>query len=132
MSYLLDTNTVSFLIRNDEHAIHRLAQEPLSHVAISVITEAEIEYGLARRPQATHLRRAIDEFLRCVTVKDWTREDARCYGALRARLEPRGIVIAAHDLLIATHALRLGSTLVSNDQCFRQIDGLKLEDWTTQ
>jgi tRNA(fMet)-specific endonuclease VapC len=130
MSYMLDTNIVSFLLRGNERASRCLAQTPPAEVAISVITEAEIEYGLARRPQAVRLRRAVDEFLRRATVVDWRREDARCYGALRARLEKEGTSIAAHDLLIATHALRLDAVLVSSDPCFRRIPGLKLTDWT--
>jgi tRNA(fMet)-specific endonuclease VapC len=128
--HVLDTNTVSFLLRGDERASRRLAQTLPAEIAISVITEAEIEYGLARRPQAVRLRRAVDEFLRRATVVDWQREDARCYGALRARLEKQGVSIATHDLLIAAHALRLDAVLVSNDRCFRRISGLKLTDWT--
>jgi tRNA(fMet)-specific endonuclease VapC len=130
VTYLLDTNTVSFLFRGNEPVSRRLASTPIEQVAISVMTEAELEYGLASRPQATRLRHAVDEFLRRATVIDWTREDARCYGALRARLEKRGVAIAALDLLIATQALRLDATLISNDQCFRRITGLKLDDWT--
>jgi tRNA(fMet)-specific endonuclease VapC len=40
-------------------------------------------------------------------------------------------VIAPLDLLIAAHALSVDAVLVTNDQAFRQIDRLLLEDWTS-
>jgi tRNA(fMet)-specific endonuclease VapC len=46
------------------------------------------------------------------------------------RLAKRARIIASLDLLIAAHALGTGGVLVSNDQAFRQIEGLLLEDWT--
>jgi predicted nucleic acid-binding protein len=33
-------------------------------------------------------------------------------------------------MMIAAHALSLGLTLVTHDQAFSLVDGLKTEDWT--
>ena len=38
--------------------------------------------------------------------------------------------LALLDLLIATHAARVGAVLVSNDHAFRLVRDLKIEDWT--
>ena len=54
--YLLDTNTVSYIIKgNFPHVRERLLKVPISEVGISVITEAELRFGVARLPQATKL-----------------------------------------------------------------------------
>ena len=52
------------------------------------------------------------------------------YGALRADLERHGRILGTIDLLIAAHAQTVQAVLVSNDQAFRQVEGLILEDWT--
>jgi len=45
---------------------------------------------------------------------------------LRFRLQQIGITVAAMDLLIASHALALERTLISDDQVFAQVPGLHL------
>ena len=99
-------------------------------VCISAITAGELAFGLARRPQATALKRTVDEFLRRVDVLPWDAEVAATYGPLRARLQASGTSLAALDTQIAAHALHIQATLVTNDQAFRQVPGLMLEDWT--
>jgi len=34
------------------------------------------------------------------------------------------------DLMIAAHALAVGTVLVTHDRVFRRMRGLKVEDWT--
>ncbi|MDF1485701.1 type II toxin-antitoxin system VapC family toxin [Ramlibacter sp. H39-3-26] len=129
--YLLDTNTVSLLIRQHPAVLRRVVATPMANLAISAVTEAELLFGLAKRPQAQHLHAAVHEFLRRVDAIPWDSATAARYGALRASLERQGRMLAALDLLIAAHALALGAVLVSNDQAFAQVPGLALEDWKT-
>jgi tRNA(fMet)-specific endonuclease VapC len=52
------------------------------------------------------------------------------YGELRARLEQTGSPIGANYLLIASHALALGLTVVTdNEREFARIDDLRVENW---
>ena len=60
MRYLLDTNTVSHLMRGDPRALARLASHGTDRVCVCAITEAEIQFGLAKRPDATRLRHAAE------------------------------------------------------------------------
>jgi tRNA(fMet)-specific endonuclease VapC len=54
----------------------------------------------------------------------------RQYGQLRARLEKQGMPIGPLDMLIAAHAMALGSILVTNNtREFERIPGLALENW---
>jgi len=103
---------------------------PVSEVGISVITEAELRFGVARLPQATRLAAVVEEFLLRVEVLPWTSEAARRHAHLRAALEQHGEPMGNLDLMIAAQALAEGLILVSNDRVFRRVKGLKVEDWT--
>ena len=62
--YLLDTNTASYIIRGSIPAVERrLVKVPIAQIAISAVTEGELRYGVARRPDATRLQTVVDEFL---------------------------------------------------------------------
>ena len=130
LRYVLDTNTVSALIRLNPNAVTALRGVPITSVCISVMTEAELAYGLAKRPEATRLHAAVHEFLRRVDVLAFDRAASAAYGALRADLERAGTPVAPLDLLIAAHALSTDATLVTNDGAFKNIQSLQVVDWT--
>jgi len=130
-AYLLDTNTVSYIIRGkNETVFRRLRAIPGEQILISVITEAELRFGLARRPEATNIATAVVEFLRRVQIVPWDSVAALHYADVRSAAERIGEPMAVMDLLIAAHALALGATLVTSDLSFRRIKRLKIEDWT--
>ncbi len=126
--YLLDTNTVSHLIKSHPLVARRVTQVPMASLCISAITEGELLFGLAKRPHATRLHAVVQEFLRRVDVLPWSSTES--YGAVRADLESRGKTLAPLDLLIAAQARGMDAMLVTNDQAFAHVRGLKIEDWT--
>jgi tRNA(fMet)-specific endonuclease VapC len=129
--YLLDTNTASYVIRGNIPSVrHHLVTVPIAQVAVSAVTEGELRYGVARRPDASRLRQVVDEFLIRVTVLPWDSAAAHEYGKLRAGLEQHGRPMGNLDLMIGAHAVALGAVLVTHDQAFRRIRRLKVEDWT--
>lgn len=128
--YMLDTNTVSHFIREHPAVVRRVLAVPMAGVCISSITEGELLFGLARRPEAKRLHTAVREFLRRVDVLPWDSDVAERYGAARAALERQGKTLGPLDLLIASHGLHAGAVLVTNDRAFAQVDGLRVEDWT--
>lgn len=128
--YMLDTNTVSNLIKKHPLVARRLVTVPIASLCISAITEGELLFGLARRPEAQRLHLVVRELLRRLDVLPWDRDVAERYGAVRAELELKGKTLAPLDLQIAAHALCVGAVLVTNDRVFRQVIGLQLEDWT--
>jgi tRNA(fMet)-specific endonuclease VapC len=128
--YMLDTNTVSQLFRAHPSVSGRISATPIASLCISAITEAELLFGMARRPNARRLQGLWKEFRDRVDVLSWDTIAAQRYGTLRANMARAGKVVAALDLLIAAHALAAGAILVSNDQAFRNIPGLLLQDWT--
>jgi tRNA(fMet)-specific endonuclease VapC len=129
--YLLDTNTVSYIIKGNRPRIReRLLRLAMAEVGIGVITEAELLFGLARRPDATKLKIVVEEFLLRVEVLPWDSEAAQQYAMIRAMLESSGELMGNLDLMIAAQALAAGFVLVSSDTVFRKVKGLKIEDWS--
>jgi len=128
--FMLDTNTVSHLIKAHPAVVERMVSVPMSSLCISAITEGELLFGLAKRPEAKQLHLVVTEFLRRVDVLAWDSTVAQRYGPVRARLQEQGKNLAPLDLLIAAHAFHAGMVLVTNDRAFSQVAGLNLEDWT--
>jgi len=129
--YLLDTNTVSYIIRGNRPRVReRLLRVAMAEVGISVITEAELLFGLARRPDATRLKTVVEEFLLRVEVLPWDSAAAQQYARIRATPEGGGEPMGNLDLMIAAQALGSGLVLVTSDAVFRRVKGLKIEDWS--
>ena len=130
MQYMLDTNTVSNLIKKHPLVARRLVAVPIASLCVSAITEGELLFGLARRPEAQRLHLAVRELLRRVDVLPWDSSAAEHYGKLRASMEARGKPLASLDMLTGAHAISRGAVLVTNDRAFQQIEDLIVEDWT--
>ena len=129
--YLLDTNTASYIIRgNFPRVRERLLKVPMAEVGISVVTEAELRFGVARRPEAATLKRVVEEFLLRMEVLAWNSEAAQHYARIRAELEKDGEPMGNLDLMIAARAFAAEAVLVTHDHVFRRVKGLKVEDWS--
>lgn len=102
----------------------------MAEVGISVITEAELRFGVARRPEAATLKVAVEEFLLRVEALPWTSDAARHYAEIRAVLERSGEPMGNLDMMIAAAALAAEVVLVTHDRVFRRLKRLKTEDWT--
>jgi len=125
---MLDTNAVSAIAKGQAKALSKtLNDRPF---CISVITEAELRFGLARRAVNADLRRIVENFLVSADIRPWTSASAQRYGLLRAELEALGKPLAPMDLLIATHALVEDCTLISADRAFAKVPGLHVLDWS--
>ena len=130
MQYMLDTNTVSHLIRAHPGVKRRVVELPMGHLCISSTTAGELIFGLAKRTDAKRLHNAAREFLKRVEVLPWDGAVAECYGNVRADMESTGRVLAPLDMLIAAHALATNTALVTSDHAFAQVNELQVEDWT--
>lgn len=129
--YLLDTNTASHVAKDTIPFVTRKFNRVRTEtVAISVISEAELLFGLARKPEARHVASAVREFLSKVAILPWDSIAAGHYAHLRAMLQREGKTLGGMDMMIAAHALAEDAILVTNDAAFRRIEHLKTEDWT--
>ncbi len=132
--YLLDTNMASYVIKGNVPRVReRLLKMAMAEVGISVITEAELRFGVARKPEAVRLKTAVEEFLLRVEVLPWDSEAAEHYALIRAALERTGEPMGNLDMMIAAQAPAAQAVLVmlvTHDRVFRRVKGLKVEDWS--
>ena len=105
--YLLDTDICAFVLRRSSAALlERIQSVPLAQQAISVVTYAELLYGVQVSSKARH------------------------YAEIRADLKKKGAMIGANDLMIAAHARSLAAIVVTNNiKDFGRIKGLAVENW---
>ena len=132
--YMLDTNTVSYIIKGKSPAARATLAGLKAHqiASISVITEGELWYGIAKMPTGDLLRRALDAFLTKIRILPWDRNEASAYGQLRAKHERTGKLLGNLDMLIAAHAIAAGAILVTNNKAFAQVQDLEgIVNWAT-
>lgn len=132
MIYLLDTNIISYLIksRNLDMVDKFEEMSEFATICVSSITVAELFYGVKKK-KSKKLEINVREFLYPVEKMPFDENSALIYGEVRVKLEKKGEVIGAHDMLIASHALALGATLVTNNtREFERVEGLSVEDWS--
>ncbi len=130
--YMLDTDTCSYIMkRSNPVVLRRLESVPVTDVCMSVITKAELLYGVEVSPRRTQDAAALAAFLPYVEVLDFADDAARHYAEIRADLRKRGALIGANDLFIAAHARALAVTLVTNNTAeFARVKDLTIENWT--
>jgi tRNA(fMet)-specific endonuclease VapC len=131
---MLDTNMASYVIKGNPPEVRlRLAALPMDSIVVSVVTQAELLYGLARKEHPATFARLIREFLLRVQVLPWDGDTATVYGDLRANCATSGITLGALDMMIAAHAVAAKATLVTHDKAFSLVpnDVLAVEDWIT-
>ena len=130
MLYLLDTNTAAAALRGTAGLDSRLQRLQPDEWCISAITNAELRYGVALKPQAIQLERYVDAFLAVARTEPWDAACAEFHGIVRAQLRAKGAVLGDFDEMIAAHALALGAVLVTdNMRHFKRVEGLRLENW---
>ena len=131
MVLLLDTDICVYLIREKPRSIlDRFNQHAVGDLGISVITLAELEYGVSKSSKPAKNKEALDQFVAPLDVAAFDRSATAAYGKLRAMLEKKGQSIGAMDLLVAAHALALDVRLVThNVREFGRVPGLRVETW---
>lgn len=133
MKYLLDTNTVSFILRGDPAVASALSSHARTDILLPQPVVAEIEYGLSRLPgsaRKTRLRGRFEVLLSELPRADWTDTVSRAFGDIKADLEQRGVRIEDFDCAVAAHALALEATLVTDDfHHLKRFRGLSVQNW---
>ena len=135
MIYLLDTNILIYLIKNQPPGVaQRIDALPESDaLCMSFVTWAELLKGAERSTRKTEVLRRLNALAREVPVRYPTAPAiCRHYAEQAIRLKEAGTPIGANDLWIACHALAEDATLVThNTRELRRIAGLRVEDWVS-
>jgi tRNA(fMet)-specific endonuclease VapC len=126
---MLDTNTVSELIRHRAGRAAARARLAAEAVCLSVIVAAELRYGCARTGSRT-LSARVEALLAEIRSLPFDVPADAAYGRIRAALEAAGTPIGGHDLLIAAHAISQGAIVVTaNKRELERVPALPVEDW---
>ncbi len=135
VNYLLDTNHWSYLQRNHSAVLAQIQSLPdETTLYMPVIAQAELLVGIelaASEPRKQVLQALYDQVTAETTeILAITSQVAEHYAHVFAALRRRGKPIPTNDLWIAAIALAHDLTLVSSDEHFQHVEGLRLEDWT--
>ena len=129
MKYLLDTNAITAWAKRDPCFVARLKLLAPADLAISVLTEHELLYGIAYNPQFK-LRPVLERLLAILPKLPLDSATVAKAALARADLRRRGLPIGPYDLLIAATALEHRLTMVTHTtQEFERVPGLLVEDW---
>lgn len=128
--YMLDTDICIYIIN------HRPAQvrEKLLSIGenacgISAITASELAFGSYKSGREDNKIR-LNQFLTLFEIFPYTDDVMWHYAQVRHTLQSKGKLIGSNDMLIASHALALDLTLITNNTDeFERVPNLKLENW---
>ena len=129
--YMLDTDMCSHIIKEHPESVRqRFKTLAMEQLCVSVVTYAELIYGVERSSSKRINRPIIEDFVRHLDVMNWDTEAADQYGVIRAELEAAGTPIGAMDMMIAAHAKSIKAVLVTNNQKhFTKVKRLKIDNW---
>jgi tRNA(fMet)-specific endonuclease VapC len=134
VTFVLDTNAFSALMRGEPRIVGRLKQRSKGEVRVPQPVLAEVAYGLERLPKSKRkeaLQERFDLLRSELARSNWSDEVSDSFGSIKAALEQRGQRIEDFDVAIAAHALARGEVLVTaNLDHMTRVPGLTVEDWS--
>jgi tRNA(fMet)-specific endonuclease VapC len=132
MRYVLDTNTVAAVLNGNPTVVDRFNSVlPDNLLFIPAVALAELQYGaLSSQRIAENLAR-IDRILRILIFAPVDRPIAERFGLIKARLRRQGVSKSDADLFVASTALEMRATLITDDGGIRDapLGELKVENW---
>ena len=127
---MLDTDTISLVVRKNSSVIKNLIKHENDEICISAITNAELYYGLEKKGSERFFTE-VASILGKLTIINFDDSQSELYGKIRVEQGKSGMCLDDMDMLIAAAALSQNAILVShNTRHFSKIKGLKVEDWT--
>lgn len=133
MTYMLDTNICSYIMRQHSRSVLEILENRAAEgyiLCMSVTTYQELRFGAERVGSAKYHARIDKVCERLDYVADWMTEYVDRFAVTQSLLLGKGSPIGFADAMIASHALIINATLVTNNQKhFSQVEGLQLENW---
>ena len=131
--YMLDTNILIFTMRHpDSVCAGKVGLHSGQDLCISVVTYAELEYGIMNSSDPERNRNAVRRILAGIRILNFDMVAAIHYGEILADLKRKGLsnTCMDRDKMIAAHSRSLGMTLITDNlKHFNNINGLSVENW---
>ena len=135
MRYLLDANVLVHWA-NDVPGAKRIAAkvgaQPLGQVILSAVTAHELRFLILRSKASARHVAGLQTLVREFAVEHFDLPAAHAAADVRwqlEQLEQIGRPLGVFDMLLAGHARRLGAAVVTDDEDFARVPGLKTENW---
>jgi tRNA(fMet)-specific endonuclease VapC len=132
LPYLLDTNTVSYVMQRRPAIVAKVAEAGgVNNLAVTAITVAELRYGVEAMPEGRKKQDRLTS-MKSLEVRAFTQDAGAAFGWAAALLEKEGVAWDWPDLAIASIALVEHLTVASNDRFFEHVQrvcGLRFERW---
>ncbi len=128
--YLLDTDTVIYILKGDPAVTEQLKRHLHDPMKISVVTYMELYYGAYKSQRVTANAARVKALCQSIEMAPINAAVAETFGMIKAALESGGNRLDDFALTIAATALVYNLTLATNNtDHFSRIDGLRLENW---
>jgi tRNA(fMet)-specific endonuclease VapC len=128
--YLIDTDILIYSLKNDETVKERFKAHASNLKAISVISYGEMYFGAYKSNFPEKNLAVVRRISEIFPVIDVSRSIMETFGELKAKLQKKGNTLSDMDLIIASTALSMNFTLVTNNvRHFKRIPGLTYENW---
>jgi len=124
---ILDTNALSALAEGDSAVVAKVSHA--SQVAVPVIVLGEYRFGVARSRHHSEYERWLEEILSVSRVLDVSEETTIRYAEIRVELKEAGTPIPSNDVWIAALSRQHALPVLTRDQHFDLVEGLRRLDW---
>ncbi len=124
--FLLDTNIVIRLFGGDPIVIDWIKKEP--EIFVPCIVLGELFYGAQKSVNMDANIVKIMDFSSRVKVLPCDTETAQHYGSIKNILRKKGKPIPENDIWIGSMAIQYNLSLVTGDNHFKEIEGIKIID----
>lgn len=126
-SYLVDTGWIIRHLRGNRAYKAKLDALRSQGLAVSMVTVAELEEGVARATKSDQAQQAVDDFLQEVEIMSVDRDTCRIFGTVSTSLRRRGIHPGDFDVVIASTAIQHNMTVLTTDaDDFSRFEGLNI------
>lgn len=132
MRYLLDANVLVHLanqVPGWERIYGKYAAQPRGRVLLSAATAHELRFMILRAKASAKHVASLQGLVREVPVIDFDLPAAHAAADVRFQLENIGKPLGLFDMLLAGHARRLGAVVLTDDEGFVHVPGLRTENW---
>ncbi|MFH0727862.1 MAG: type II toxin-antitoxin system VapC family toxin [Pseudomonadota bacterium] len=125
---ILDTNAYARLLAGENDVLDYVASAEVVYMSIFVLGELYAGFlgGTKKRENQAVLNRFLEK--PSVKIYNATSETAEIFGVLKNTLRQAGTPLPINDVWISAHGLETGAVIVTYDQHFHHIPGIRIWD----
>jgi len=131
MSYLIDTDIIIYSIKGNEVVHKNFLKYQNYPKSISIVTYGELLFGAKKSQNIDKNLAVVYRIKELFPVIGIDKPIIETFSGIKLSLRKEGTPIDDMDLLIASTALTMNLTVVTNNEKhFKKIKGLKIENWS--